>query len=152
MDSVDKTAEAGNGRRNWIRILLRLGFTGSAASFLYPAIRFMMPPPVAGPAVDEVVAGTADDFAPNTGHIFKFGNKPGILVRTEEGEWRAFSAVCTHLNCTVQFQEETYQIWCACHNGLFDLNGNVVGGPPPRSLEEFVVNLRGEDVVISRRA
>ncbi|HEY7616817.1 MAG TPA: Rieske (2Fe-2S) protein, partial [Terriglobales bacterium] len=80
------------------------------------------------------------------------GNKPGILIRTAQDEWRAFSAVCTHLNCTVQFQDETQQIWCACHNGLFDLNGNVVGGPPPRRLDEFAVNLRGDDIVVSRRA
>lgn len=152
MNPVEEQAEASNGRRKWIGVLLGLGFSGSAVSFLYPAIKFMMPPGVAGPAVDEVVVGKADEFAPNTGRIFKFGNKPGILVRTEEGEWRAFSAVCTHLNCTVQFQQDTHQIWCACHNGQFDLNGNIVGGPPPRPLEAFEVNLRGEDVVVSRRA
>jgi cytochrome b6-f complex iron-sulfur subunit len=143
---------ADNGRRKWIGILLGLGFSGSAGSFLYPAIKFMMPPAVAGPAVDEVVVGKSDEFTPNTGRIFKFGNKPGILIRTEDGEWRAFSAVCTHLNCTVQFQDDTHLIWCACHNGQYDLNGNVVGGPPPRPLEAFEVNLRGEDVVVSRRA
>ena len=152
MSSAGETAEAENSRRNWVRALLGLGFAGSAATFLYPALKFMMPPAIAGPAVNEVVAGKVDQFAPNTGHIFKFGNKPGILIRTTEGEWRAFSAVCTHLNCTVQYQDDTHQIWCACHNGLFDLNGNVVGGPPPRPLEEYAVNVRGDDVVVSRRA
>jgi Rieske Fe-S protein len=152
MNPPQEPAQSGKSRRNWIRVLLGLGFSGSALSFLYPAIRFMMPPAVAGPSVEEVVAGKADEIAPNTGRIFKFGNKPGILVRTEQDEWRAFSAVCTHLNCTVQFQQDTHQIWCACHNGQFDLNGNVVGGPPPRPLEEFEVNLRGGDIVVSRRA
>jgi Rieske Fe-S protein len=151
MEAVREPATADRSRRNWIRALLGLGFSSSAVSFVYPAIKFMMPPPVAGPAVDEVVVGKANDFLPNTGHIFKFGNKPGILIRTEQDEWRAFSAVCTHLNCTVQFQEDTRQIWCACHNGQFDLNGNVVGGPPPKGLEEFAVNLRGEDIVVSRQ-
>jgi Rieske Fe-S protein len=152
MNPAEEQADADNGRRKWIGVLLGLGFTGSAVSFLYPAIKFMMPPAVAGPAVDEVVVGKAEEFAPNTGRIFKFGNKPGILIRTEEGEWHAFSAVCTHLNCTVQYQDDTHLIWCACHNGQFDMNGNVVGGPPPRPLEAFEVNLRGEDVVVSRRA
>jgi len=54
----------------------------------------------------------------------------------------------------VQYRAETSQIWCACHNGLYDLSGSVVSGPPPRPLEAFKVNLRGEpgqeDVVISR--
>jgi Rieske Fe-S protein len=75
-------------------------------------------------------------------------------VRTPDGELRAFNAVCTHLNCTVQYRADTSQIWCACHNGIYDLGGNVVSGPPPRPLEPYVVNLRGEpgqeDVVVSR--
>ena len=67
---------------------------------------------------------------------------------------RAFSAVCTHLDCTVQFKTDTSQLWCACHNGTYDLRGNVVSGPPPRGLEQFTVNLRGEgddaEIVVSR--
>ena len=49
---------------------------------------------------------------------------------------------------------DTAQLWCACHNGIYDLGGNVVSGPPPRALEKFVVNLRGEpgdeEIVVSR--
>jgi nitrite reductase/ring-hydroxylating ferredoxin subunit len=139
-------------RRTWVQVLLGTGFFGSVVSFLYPAVRFMMPPEVAGPSVEEVVAGKVGDFSPNTGKIFRFGSRPGILILTESGEWRSFTAVCTHLNCTVQFREETHQIWCACHNGTFDLNGQVVGGPPPRPLEEFNVNIREDDIVVSRRS
>jgi Rieske Fe-S protein len=87
---------------------------------------------------------------PNTGVIFRFGSKPGLLVRTQEGEWKAFSAICTHLDCTVQYKSDTSQIWCACHNGMYDLQGNVVSGPPPRPLERLVVNQRGDDIVVSR--
>ena len=140
------------GRRAWIRALLGTGFTASIVSFLYPAFKFMMPPPVAESAVNEVLAAKVDDMKPNSARIFKFGNRPGLLVRTETGEWRALSAVCTHLNCTVQYRHETRQVWCACHNGLFDLTGKVIGGPPPKPLEEFTVNIRGDDVVVTRRA
>jgi cytochrome b6-f complex iron-sulfur subunit len=62
--------------------------------------------------------------------------------------------VCTHLECTVQYKIDTAQLWCACHNGLYDLSGRVVSGPPPRALDVFTVNVRGEgldaDVVVSR--
>ena len=87
-----------------------------------------------------------------TGKIVKFGNRPALLVRVRRNEWKAFSAVCTHLNCTVQFSDATQQIWCACHNGVYDLNGKVVSGPPPAPLEEYAVKVRGDEVVISRRA
>ena len=90
----------------------------------------------------------------NTGALLKFGTKPAILVRTSDGQFKAFNAVCTHLECTVQYKADTSQIWCACHNGLYDLSGTVVSGPPPRPLESFTVKLRGEpgqeEVVISR--
>jgi Rieske Fe-S protein len=103
-------------------------------------------------AVNEVVAGKVQDLKPNSGKIIKFGNKPALLVRVNETEWKAFSAVCTHLNCTVQYQETSRQIWCACHNGTYDMSGRVVSGPPPKPLEEFSVLVRGEEVVISRQS
>ena len=138
-------------RRTLIRSLLGGGFTASILSFLYPAIRFMDPPSVPEASTNEVTAGKVQDLKPNSGKIVKFGSRPALLIRLNDTEWRAFSAVCTHLNCTVQFRDSSRQIWCACHNGFYDLNGKVVSGPPPRPLEEFVVHVRGDEVVISRR-
>lgn len=139
-------------RRTLIRWLLGSGFTASILSFLYPAIKFMNPPAVPEASTNEVTAGKIQDLKPNSGKIVKFGSRPALLIRLNEKDWRAFSAVCTHLNCTVQFRDSTRQIWCACHNGFYDLNGKVVSGPPPRPLEEYVVHTRGDEVVISRRA
>ncbi len=73
-------------------------------------------------------------------------------MRLSGTEWKAYSEMGSHRNCTVQCQEEKRQIWCACHNGLYDLNGQVVSGPPPRPLEEYTVHLKAEEVVVSRRA
>lgn len=124
----------------------------SGAAFLYPVIRFLRPPEVPEAPVNEVVAGLISGFAPNSGRLVKFGNKPVLVIRTGEDDWRAFAGTCTHLNCTVQYQSASQQIWCACHNGLYDLNGKVVSGPPPRPLEEYQVRIRGQEVVIARRA
>ena len=138
-------------RRTLLRWLLGGGFTASVLSFLYPAVKFMNPPTVPEASTNEVSAGKVQSLKPNSGKIVKFGSRPALLIRVSETEWRAFSAICTHLNCTVQFQDSTRQIWCACHNGFYDLNGKVVSGPPPRPLEEYAVHIRGEDVVITRR-
>ena len=131
-------------RRGLLRWLIGGGLAGSLASFLYPAIRFMNPPDVAEAAVNEVAAGPLQALPLNSGKIVKFGSKPALLVRVGDSDIRAFSAVCTHLNCTVQFQRETQQIWCACHNAHYDLNGRVVSGPPPAPLEQYAVRLRGD--------
>ncbi len=126
------------------------GFIGSLVSFLYPLVRFLNPPAVSEASVNEVVDGRVQDLLPNTGKIVKFGTEPVLLVRLAESEFRAFSAVCTHLSCIVQYDGTRRLIWCACHNGQYDLNGKVIAGPPPAPLREYTVRLRGDDVVISR--
>jgi len=141
-----------DSRRTLLSWLLGGGVIASFGSFLYPVTRFINPPQISEAAVNEVIAGKVQDLKPNSGKIVKFGNKPALLVRVSETEWKAFSAVCTHLNCTVQYQESSRQIWCACHNGTYDMSGRVVSGPPPKPLEEFSVLVRGEEVVISRHS
>lgn len=138
------------GRRSLLDAFVGTGFLSTILAMAYPIARYLIPPRSGEPATVSVVAAQAAAIKPNTGTIFKFGDLPGILIRTPEGELRAFSAVCTHLQCTVQYNTDTSQIWCACHNGFFDLNGNVVSGPPPRPLEQLVVNQRRDDVVVSR--
>jgi cytochrome b6-f complex iron-sulfur subunit len=138
------------GRRRFLNYLLGTGFGATLIAILYPIIRFITPPTVIEATQNSVTAGKLNELALNSGKIFKFGNKPGILIRSASGELKAFSAVCTHLDCIVQYEPEKRQIWCACHNGQYNLSGQNVGGPPPRPLEEFVVNTRGEEIIVSK--
>ncbi|MGA2610164.1 MAG: Rieske (2Fe-2S) protein [Terriglobia bacterium] len=143
------TVQAG---RRWVNLLLGSGVVASIISFIYPAMRYIIPPPVAESASRFVVAAKVGELKNNSGKIFKFGSRPALLVRLADGSYRAFSAVCTHLNCTVQYRSDLQEIWCACHNGLYDLGGRNVSGPPPRPLEIFEVHIQGEDVVVTRTA
>jgi Rieske Fe-S protein len=137
-------------RRHFLDGLLGAGFFSTVLAMVYPVWRYLIPPVSGEPATQSVVAAHASQVAANSGLLFKFGSKPGLLIRTPEGELHAFNAVCTHLDCTVQYKADTSQIWCACHNGLYDLAGNVVSGPPPRPLERLMVNQRADEVVVSR--
>ena len=153
MELTDRTRrEAPQPSRRWVSLLLGSGALASLATFLYPAIRYMIPPPVAESTNRSVVAARTNELKNNTGKIFKFGSKPALLVRTAAGDFKAFSAVCTHLDCTVQYREDLRQIWCACHNGLYDLAGRNVSGPPPRPLEVFEVHVQGDEIVVTRNA
>ncbi len=153
METPDHTPREGvQSRRRWISLLLGSGVLASIASFLYPAMRYMIPPSVGESTSRSVVAANINELKNNSGKIFKFGSKPALLIRTPDGDYRAFTAVCTHLNCTVQYRDDLHQIWCACHNGFYDLAGRTVSGPPPRPLETFQVNVQGEDLVVTRSA
>ncbi len=126
---------------------------GLIVAVVYPVARYLVPPESAESAASSVTLPfPPDDLAPNSAKIFKFGNQPGIILRTPSGELRAFSAACTHLGCIVQLREDLGHLWCACHNGHFDLNGINIAGPPPRPLETYVVNVRGDQIVVSRGA
>jgi len=137
-------------RRLLANAVLASGAVATGGAVLYPLARFLLPPEVAEAAVASVVAGRVEDFPRNSGRNFKMGSKRGLLVRLANGEFRAFSAKCTHLSCTVQYRPDTKNIWCACHNGIFDLTGKNVAGPPPRPLEAFTANVRGDEIVVSR--
>lgn len=138
-------------RRRFLEMILGGGLFASVASVFYPVWRYLIPPPVTDLGGDEVVASKVSDLKPKGSKIFRFGNRPALLLMTAEGEYLALSAVCTHLSCTVQYRNDLQQIWCACHNGLYDLSGRNISGPPPRPLESFQVHLRGDEIVVSRK-
>jgi cytochrome b6-f complex iron-sulfur subunit len=137
-------------RRHWARMMLA-AIAGSCAALMYPVLQYLSPPPESGLSAGEALAGSVGELAPNTGKTFRFGSKPALLVRLASGEYRSMSAVCTHLGCTVQYRPESKQVWCACHNGCYDVNGKNVSGPPPRSLDTYDVQVRGQEIYVIRK-
>jgi cytochrome b6-f complex iron-sulfur subunit len=138
-------------RRRLVGLLLGGGLFASIVAFFYPILRYLVPPAVPDLGGDEVVACKTGDLKANGSKIFRFGSRPALLLLTAEGEYRALAATCTHLSCTVQYRSDLREIWCACHNGLYDLSGRNVSGPPPRPLETYQVHVRGDEVVVSRK-
>jgi cytochrome b6-f complex iron-sulfur subunit len=137
-------------RRSFLDILLGTGVIAWLASVLYPVLQYLKVPEQAESTPTSVVAAKLTDLKPNQGMVFRFGNQPAILVRAADGNFRAFSAICTHLECTVQYRGDMQKIWCACHNGVYDLNGQNIAGPPPRPLQEFKVVTKGNDVLVAK--
>ena len=139
-------------RRKFVNWFLGGSILGTAASLLYPLVRYLIPPRQAEAAAKRVAAAKVGELAPNSAKLFRFGSTPAILIQTAGGELRAFSAVCTHLTCTVDYESDTGTLFCPCHNGRFDLAGNVLSGPPPRPLDIYDVEVSGEDIFVSRKS
>jgi Rieske Fe-S protein len=138
-------------RRKFLQFLLGGSLAAWLGAVLYPIIAYLKPPAQAEVEVSSVRVGVLDDIKKDGGQIVRFGSKPVLLVRTAEGDLKAFSATCTHLDCTVQYRSDLGVIWCACHNGKYDLTGRNIDGPPPRPLDEFRVLLKGNEVFVAKK-
>ena len=135
-------------RRKFLNYLIGGGLLGWLGSVFYPIFSYLIPPKVPEANVNSVSAGSATEFPTNSGKIIQFGRKPVLVIKDENGEFHAFDGTCTHLDCIVQYRDDAKQIWCACHNGFYDLSGRTISGPPPRPLEEFTVNIVEDEIII----
>jgi len=149
MENIEQTL-AKQSKRDFLKYILGGSFLAWIATILYPLVAYLKPPKQAEVEVTSVKVGKLQDIEKESGQIVKFGNKPVILVRAANGELSAFNATCTHLDCTVQFRKDMGVIWCACHNGKYDLTGRNIAGPPPRPLDPLRVIVQGEEVFISK--
>lgn len=140
------------------RVFVRVAMGGVglcyAAAIGYPVYRYLASPiemAAAASAVTEVTLPDAQKLPKGSVLMFKFGAKPALLIHHLDDTWVAFSAVCTHLGCTVEFEPAKERIHCACHGGEYDPHtGANVGGPPPRPLQRYNVTVSEEGVVVSR--
>ena len=133
-------AGPGVERRSLLRLAwLGLGVAALAegvwivASFLRPRRR---EPASAGHLV---VAGPADGFAPGSVTAFPAGRF--YLVRLADGGFLALHRQCTHLGCSVPWDEAAGRFACPCHASAFDLRGEVLAPPAPRPLDLFAVRI-----------
>ena len=146
-------------RRGWLLRSLNAAIAATVVALVYPIARFLRPRAGSSSGRLEMVAPyRVNELRPDASGAwpppFNFGGKPCLLVLMPDGEVRAFNAVCTHIECTVEYRRAKGEIFCNCHNGVYDLNGRNVSGPPPRPLEVYKVTLRGtpgqEEIVVSR--
>jgi len=130
-------------RRGFLEWFLRTSVGALVAMVVYPVLRFLTPPEVSEATTGQVEAGQTNDpeLLENGYKILRFGAEPVILVRVAEDDFRAFTATCTHLDCIVEYDKGERRILCNCHGGEYDLTGRNVGGPPPRPLTAYRVNL-----------
>jgi len=153
-------AESKSTRRRFTNWLLGTSTGALLAAVFYPVTKFLTPPERTEAATNQVEAGPVNDpaFLEKGFKIVSFGAEPVIVIRVGAEEFRAFTATCTHLSCIVEYHKDKELIWCNCHNGNFNLKGQVVGGPPPNPLTQYDVHLISESpalpktVVVSRSA
>jgi len=148
-------------RRDFIKgtALMIGGFIGALISI--PSVVYMLSPAIQSKEDDVTIAlGPLENYPIGVPTRFDFTqtsvngwertatNYGVYVVRKKESEVRAFSDVCTHLGCRVTWHPDQKHYISPCHNGHFDIVGNVISGPPPRPLDEFVTKIEGGELFI----
>ena len=134
-------------RREFLDWIIRGGLFATLAGMLFPALTYLWPVTRRGPNSGLLEVGKADEIHVWGSKKVVMGSTALLVVRTPN-EFKAFSAVCTHLGCIVFWDSEKRQIVCPCHAGLFDLEGRVTAGPPPLPLQKHEVVLTDGKIYI----
>lgn len=148
-------------RKNFLQVVV-VGI-GGVLTALYgiPAIAYVVMPALKkDKSNDWLRLGPTSKVEPGTPTLFsvKIERQTGWIVNeeeimvyiyTEDGRnYESISNVCTHLGCRVRWIDEQQQFFCPCHNGVYDKQGNVLAGPPPRPLARYELNIKDEDIYI----
>lgn len=95
--------------------------------------------------------GRIESISPNSARTLVIDGEEFLIIRRDETHFSALAATCTHSEvCSVKWDPERRQLVCPCHRGVFDVQGNVVSGPPPRPLHSREVVVRDGSVYVKR--
>jgi Rieske Fe-S protein len=150
-------------RSEFVKIVVAALGAIMAAVVGLPAIGYLLSPALKVQTVDAwVPAGPLDSYPVGEPTLFSFTrttvngwektvNSFGAYIyRESEDQVTAYSNWCTHLSCRVTWQDDNQVYWCPCHDGAFDIDGEVVEGPPPRPLDQYETRVE-EDGTLSIR-
>lgn len=145
-ENKEKTEKTKIDRRQFLGIAW-LGsifvFVGETLAALFRYVQ----PVIDGGFGGIVKAGTLEDFPPGSITLIKKGRF--FLSRLDDGSFLALGQRCTHLGCSVPWEEDEDLFHCPCHGSLFNKVGEVQGGPAPRPMDYFPVFIEGGEVFVN---
>lgn len=124
-----------NGRRTFLGACLAGLAALAAAAVGWPLFRYLAPRSN-GESAEKVVI-PEKDIPTGEAKFFEYAGSSAVLVHKQDGTLVAFSAVCTHMGCIVQWQKDKQYFLCPCHGGHFNSDGIVTAGPPPKPLPKI---------------
>ena len=136
--------EEDQGRRSFLTKIIGAGSLLWLAGLAYPVLAYLNAPKRRQKLLKELDLGPLAKYKPGSVNKFGFGSIPAFLIRDDKGNLSALSGVCTHLGCTVQKKGAGF--YCACHGGKYDITGKNTGGPPPKPLRKFRVEVKNDKV------
>ena len=135
-----------SGRRTFLEVCLGSLGVIAAAAVSWPLVRYLAPRSGSENAGKVVIADK--DVPEGEAKFFEFAGSAAVLVRKRGGDLVAFSAVCTHLGCIVQWEKDKQDFLCPCHAGHYSADGDVTAGPPPNPLKKLPFTVSGGNIIV----
>lgn len=127
-------------RRDFLtKLFMRGGLLASSALIIKLGVDYVFPS-MEAPPLRKLLIGRIDELELGEAKEFQVGDATLFLIKTED-RYKVFSSICTHLGCKINWEAHRNRFYCPCHKGIFNSNGDVVEGPPPRALDEFKVEV-----------
>lgn len=151
-------------RRTFLKTLIATLNALAALALAIPGVGYILTPLLRKQPNNWIEIGRFQDFDENgmAKTTYSYINAAGYtreekrdfawVRRQEDGEIIAFSPKCTHMGCNVAWVQPGVRFECPCHGGIYDANGEVIAGPPPRPLDRHPVKIENERVFIQRIA
>lgn len=134
---------ATTSRRRFLGLAFGAGLLALLGEGMVTLLGFLTPRLKVGTFGTRMMVGKVDDFP--VGSVTYFEEGRFYLVRLATG-FLALYRRCTHLGCVVPWVEAEKRFNCPCHSSIFDEKGVVIGGPAPRPLDLFRVEIDGGQV------
>lgn len=139
--------EEKQSRREFLTGLGIVGAVIIAIGVFFKNILQYLFPKVKEKSYHKYLIGKKSELGVGKAKEIKISQKPVFVVNLGN-EYKVFSGVCTHLGCMVRWEEQKQRFYCPCHQGIYSKTGEVVGGPPPRPLDEFEVEVDNKLIYI----
>lgn len=152
MDTHSAHLQVRETRRDFLSALIKFWSVLSVVPFGTVALKFLSPVRDLSIVRETIRVAAVSDIAENTAKIVRFNKDPVIVVHTVGGQFKAFSARCTHLGCVVQFKgdEGPPHFDCNCHGSQFDMNGMNIAGPAPKPLSPLKVTIEESSLLVTK--
>ena len=137
-------------RRDFVKVVLAVLGSVMGATIAIPAVGYLLSPAMAVQKKEAWISlGPLDNYPIGAPTLFSFTqatvngwektvNSYGVYVtRVDETNQKVFSNMCTHLSCRVTWKDDAQEYICPCHDGIFNIDGQVMDGPPPAPLQEY---------------
>ncbi len=151
-------------------------FTYGALTMIYPNLAGQFGAPITLKSKDNYPAAEQSAFAIDAKGIFYEPNAKSYIMHLKTGGstkfllsggalddqmtaenwyvdkdgtyWAALYQVCVHLGCKVPFRDDCNSFKCPCHGSHYNIDGEYLDGPAPRSLDRFTVSFQGSNLVV----